>query len=197
MTAPTVHAVVLAAGAGRRLGGAVPKHLVAVRGSPMLEHVLRALLGSRVISTTVVVRADDTPGAVLARRLGAAVCSPEDPGEGRAASIRAGAAAAPQDVTGLLFVPADQPRLESADFDALVDAHATGADIAHASYDGVRGTPVLFAVQHRPRLLALRGEEGGRVLLERYPAGRVAVALPPAHGRDVDTPEDLAALESG
>ena len=70
-----------------------------------------------------------------------------------------------------------------------------GASLAFASYDGVRGNPVLIARQFWLEAMELVGDEGARVLFRRHPA----VAVPcgdTGAAADVDTPADLAELES-
>ena len=47
-------AVVPAAGSGRRLGGDIPKQYREIAGAPLLEHTLRALLGSSDVRGVVV-----------------------------------------------------------------------------------------------------------------------------------------------
>ena len=47
-------AVVPAAGSGRRLGGDTPKQYREIAGAPLLEHTLRALLGSADVRGVVV-----------------------------------------------------------------------------------------------------------------------------------------------
>ena len=47
-------AVVPAAGSGRRLGGDIPKQYREIAGAPLLEHTLRALLGSADVRGVVV-----------------------------------------------------------------------------------------------------------------------------------------------
>jgi molybdenum cofactor cytidylyltransferase len=185
-----VDAVVLAAGRARRMGR--PKHLIPIEGTPMLLRVVRALRASRVRGITVVLRADDADGERLLAREGVRAVRAESPDEGRAASIRAGVRATPPGAA-LLFAMADQPFLEPGDFDALIGAHRAG-DILCARYAGERGTPVLFASGYRAELLGLRGAAGGREVLARHPERVRLLDLEPDHGRDVDSPEDLAAI---
>jgi len=196
----SVHAVVLAAGAGRRMGGA--KHLLrvgAAPGTPMLECVLRALselprLGVELGGPTVVLSEGDALGARCARHCGVRAVYARA-GEGRAASVRAGVAAVPAVAEGILFALADQPLLRGEDFAALVRGFAgEPGRIAAASYGGQRGTPVLFASRYREELLALRGSQGGRELIRAHPDALLEVPICAARGRDVDRPEDLAAL---
>ena len=183
-----VFAIVLAAGRGRRMGG--PKHLIEVGGVPMVIRVAEALRSSRTDATAVVLRPGDSHGSRLLSSKDIRTVYAEDREEGRAASLRAGVRAAPEDAA-LLIALADQPYLEAADFDRLIEAAEAGAPIVHASYDGQRGSPVLFAPRYRDELLALSGGEGGRVVIARHPDTARPVELDPSRGRDLDRPEDV------
>ncbi len=194
----SVHAVVLAAGRGRRMGGS--KHLLPVEGHPMLARVVEALRATRADGLVVVLRPGDDAGAALLAELGVDVAFAEPADEGRAASVRAGVRASPPD-GGLLFAMADQPFLRAQDFDALIAAHAAlaahgdgeagAASIVQAIYAGERGSPVLFGAEHRDELLALRGAQGGRAVIAAHPGQAKGVELDPEHGRDLDVPDDL------
>lgn len=191
-----VHAVVLAAGRGRRMGGA--KHLLEVADAdgaraPLLAHVIRHLRPLDLAGITAVLRPGDAEGERVARAERAAVVFAEPAEEGRAASVRAGVRAAPG-ATGWLFALADQPYLLPQDFAALLaTAEREPTCIVHARYAGERGSPVLFAARFREALLALRGSDGGRAVLLASPDALRAVDLDPGRGRDLDTPEDLRA----
>jgi molybdenum cofactor cytidylyltransferase len=169
-----------------------PKHLLPIDGVPMLERVVCALRDAALDPVIVVLRPGDEAGRSLGEALGVQLTWMEDPEEGRAASVRAGVRAVPGSSEAILFALADQPYLEPDDFARLLAAFASGEGrLVHASYAGQRGSPVLFASAFRDELLELRGREGGRVLLARHPESVVPVALDPAHGRDLDRPEDL------
>ena len=158
----------------------------------MLQRVLATLRSSRIREIVVVLREGDEDGRRLAESVGVHAVHAEDPDEGRAASVRAGLRALPEDADGVLFALADQPFLESGDFDKLIVAFAEGdAGIVYAEYAGAWGSPVLFAARYREELLRLRGEEGGRLILVRHAAHSLGVSLPPDRGKDVDRPEDL------
>lgn len=180
----------LAAGRSRRMGGATPKYRLEIDGVPMIVRVLRALSGSRAATRGVVLRRGDLEGAALVTAEGASVAFCESSDPPRSMSVHAGLGACPvQDAT--LFALADQPLLESRDFDALVDRYFREGGIVYASYAGRRGSPALFGPEFRTELLALRGSEGGRELIRRHPERSHAVDLDPAAGRDIDTPADL------
>jgi CTP:molybdopterin cytidylyltransferase MocA len=89
---------------------------------------------------------------------------------------------------------ADQPLVGADAFRRVAAAYDGGARLAVATYDGTRANPVLLAREHWDEAMTLTGDEGARVLLRRH--GAVAV---PCDGTgsptDVDTPDDLAALE--
>jgi molybdenum cofactor cytidylyltransferase len=187
-----IAAIVLAAGRGRRMGGPTPKHLIPIGGTPMVLRVVRSLRDSLAERLVVVLRPGEATTRDLLEAAGASVVYAESPDEGRAASVRAGVRAAGTDVDGLLFVLADQPFLGPGHFDALIQRFVEQPTaIIHASYGGERGSPVLFPARLRPDLLRLRGSEGGRDLLRRFPGDAVGVELDPEAGRDVDRPDDL------
>ena len=184
----SVVAVVLAAGRGRRMGGA--KHLLPVDGRPMLAQVIDAL---RPVTDGLVcvLRPGDDEGAALLAELGVAVAWAEPADEGRAASVRAGVRAV-EPGCDLLFALADQPFLRASDFASLIEARReSGAGIVHAAYAGERGSPVLFAAAYREELAALHGAQGGRTVLAAHPEDAHAVELDPERGRDIDRPEDV------
>ncbi|NRA02514.1 MAG: nucleoside-diphosphate kinase [Myxococcales bacterium] len=176
------------------------KHLIQIEGRSILSRAAGALLGSSAEEVVVVLAPGDREGVSALGALelrGVRVVFAESPDEGRAASVRAGVRATAPGAAGLLIALADQPFLEAADFDALIRAFGAGAGgIVHAAYAGERGTPVLFAARYREELLALRGREGGRVVILRHPGEVCAVALDPARGRDLDRPEDLLVSRS-
>ncbi|MFI5314204.1 MAG: NTP transferase domain-containing protein [Myxococcota bacterium] len=184
-----VEASVLAAGRGRRMGGA--KHLLPLAGVPIAERVVRALRATSAWRVSIVLRPDDADGHALAERCGVTATPAESADEGRAASIRAAVRAAAADSAGILFALADQPFLDSADFERLLSAfRAEPRGIVRARYGDAPGSPVLFARAFFAELLELRGREGGRAVIARHPELVRAVALPVEHGRDLDTPED-------
>lgn len=118
-------------------------------------------------------------------------------GEGMAASLRAGAAAA-EGAAGLLVLPADMPEITRTDITALVAAflgHAAPRPILRAtSAAGRPGHPVILPDWLLAEVQALRGDTGARALLHRH-AGRLRhLALPGERALvDLDTPEAWAA----
>ena len=178
-----IPALILAAGASRRLGR--PKQLVLHQGSTLLR---RAVAAASPCSPILVVTGCQAE-AMAAELQGLAVTIVPNPDweEGMASSIRAGLGALPEGSEGVLLLVCDQPDLDAALVGRILAAWH-GAPVACA-YAGVRGIPALLPAAAFPRLLALRGDRGARDLLK----GADVVEVPfPEGAWDVDEPGDLA-----
>jgi molybdenum cofactor cytidylyltransferase len=73
----------------------------------------------------------------------------------------------------------------------------SGLPIVSASYRGARGHPVLFGRSVFGELAELQGDAGARLLIERSPERVAYVEVDAAMPPDVDTVEQLAALDEG
>ncbi len=186
-----IAAAVLAAGRGVRFGGDVPKPLLELRGRPLVAYALAAAIGSGCDPVVLVV-GDQRVGAVAGA--GVQVVTNPAPEEGIASSLRGALAAleARADVEAVVVGLADQPGVGAEAYRRLA---ATPAPLAYATYAGVRANPVRIGRELWAEASALHGDEGARALFRIH--GGVAV---PCDGTgspdDVDTPEDLARLES-
>jgi CTP:molybdopterin cytidylyltransferase MocA len=184
----------LAAGRGVRFGGDAPKALTSVHGRPLLAYALDAARGSGCSPVVLVVSDERVAGAAGP---GIEIVRNDAPERGIASSLNCALerfeadAAVPAVVVGL----ADQPLVGAEAYRRVARSHDEGAALAYASYDGVRGNPVLIGRAYWAEARNLVGDEGARVLFRRHPA----VAVPcgdTGAAADVDTPEDLAELES-
>jgi CTP:molybdopterin cytidylyltransferase MocA len=189
--------VVLAAGAGTRLGGDLPKPLVPFRGRSLVAWPLAALRGGGVEDVVVVVGAEGE--RVAAAIDGVEVVRCDDWAEGLSASLRAGvAAAAARRAEAVVVLLADQPLLDARAVARVLAARAPATtDAVRATYGGVPGHPTLLESSTFPAIARLRGDAGAQALL-RAPATRVALVACDGLGRpdDADTPAALARLEA-
>lgn len=185
-----------AAGASRRMG-AGDKCLEDVAGEPVLRRAARLALstGARVLVSL------PATGPRLAGRLAALVgLTAEvvilpDASEGMAASLRAGARAAlEQAAPGMMILLPDMPEITEDDIGLLLSRFMLFPErpLRAASADGQPGHPVIFPARLLPELDGLRGDKGGRELLDRD-----QVILVPLAGQsailDLDTPAEWAA----
>ncbi len=186
-------AIVLAAGASTRFGSA--KQLARVAGRPLLQTALAQAGEVAGTAVTVVLGARAAELAPLLRHSSASVVINRDWREGMASSIRAGVGRLPPSCTAVLIMLVDQAAVTGEDLKRLVGAWRRQPDyIAAARYGTTTGVPAVFPRSSFPELQALRGDVGARVLLQRNPDRVIRVPMPRA-AIDIDTPEDLLALE--
>lgn len=190
--APAHGAILLAAGASRRLGQA--KQLIDVGGEPLLRRAALALLATQPLDCVVVLGhdAERMHGALAGLPLRTALAV--DHADGMSASLRTGLAALDLRCDGALVALTDQPALHREHLLALHDAWRREPRRAAASaYADVLGVPALLPRAWFAELSRLRGDVGARDLLRARDHEVVAIAAP-ALARDVDTPADRADL---
>ena len=176
------HAIILAAGASRRLGS--PKQLARFGGETLLRRAVAAAGACAPVLVVIGCRAADM-AAELAGLPVELVVNP-DWEEGMASSIRAGVQALPPGAEGALFLVCDQPAVDAELVARLLKAWQ-GLPVA-CTYGGVRGIPALLPASAFPALMALRGDRGAKGLLQ----GPEVVEVPFPQGLwDVDEPGDL------
>ena len=115
--------------------------------------------------------------------------------QGIASSLKAAleAIAPYAEVTAVCVGLADQPQVGSEAYRRLAAAHADGAELAVATYDGVRGNPVLLARSLWAEANQLEGDVGARQLMKNHDVLEVPCEST-GSAVDVDTPEDLEQL---
>jgi CTP:molybdopterin cytidylyltransferase MocA len=190
--AMTVAGLLLAAGAGRRMGS--PKGLLRdADGTPWVARSARVLADGGCAPVVVVVGArGDEVGALVPPF--ALVVPAADWDRGMSASLRAGLAAlaevAAPDVVAAVVGLVDTPGV-TAPVVRLVAQQALAAGpsgLARATYDGVPGNPVALGRAHWAAVAAsVQGDEGAR----RYLAGRDVATVEcgaVGSGADVDEP---------
>ncbi|MCH7345588.1 nucleotidyltransferase family protein [Pelomonas sp. CA6] len=188
--------VVLAAGRGQRFKGSGHKLEQVLGDGTLLQRSLGCVLSSQL--PLVVVTCSDLAPVVqrfVAARDVVVLDETNHLGEplGQGDSIAAGVAAA-GDAPGWLILPADMPQLQARsllDVAAALDQYP----IAYAQHKGLPGHPVGFSAELYSELTALRGDDGARRLLARYPAQAVELDDPGVLV-DVDTVEDLQRLRA-
>ena len=173
-----IAAVVLAAGAATRFGA--PKQ------AQLLPEVLRRLDPSPVDEVVVVEGAYGLCVDSTQARIRLVHCAEWERGPG--ASLRCGLAALSDDVEAVVVVLADGPRLAPEAVARVIESwRADGGDVVAASYGGTRGHPLLLSRSRWDDV----PDEGLRVV-----APRLVPCDDLGFPGDVDTPDDLAALDA-
>ena len=194
-------ALILAAGAGTRMGG--PKALLEFRGRLLVERAIDAARAGGCAQALAVLGAAADEVRQRADLRGARIVVNQGWNEGIGSSLRAGLIALTRDAqfdeTGAASVDAalvllvDQPLVGADAIRAVLGAWHGGARLAAASYGGRRGHPVLLGREHWAA--AVRdavGDVGARAYLAAHAARLVLVPCDAvADPRDLDLPADL------
>ncbi|RAS23808.1 nucleotidyltransferase family protein [Paraburkholderia bryophila] len=183
--------VLLAAGFGSRFDPEGLHNKLLARmpdGTPVAHEAAHRLL--RVVTRVLaVVRPGSDALARLLNDAGCDVVFAADAERGMGASLAAGIEAS-DDSEGWIVALADMPRIATATIEAVAHSLDGGASLVAPFYQGQRGHPVGFGIEHRDALLRLDGDTGARALLMSQRVTRLDVD-DPGILRDVDTPDDL------
>lgn len=186
---PLVHAVVLAAGEGRRMGQ--NKLLLPLGGKPLVAHTVDAALGSLATTVSVVLGVE---AEAVRQTLGGRPVQylyNRDWRAGQATSLQVAVAASPQGTAGALFLAGDMPFVPAAHLDRLIERFQGGPTVVWSGHPGRSrgGIPALLGRETFPALLELQGDVGGRALAGRFEEATVPVDAARQWLQDVDTPE--------
>lgn len=183
-------AILLAAGRSTRFGG---NKLLA----PLPDGTPVALASARALRAVVprvvaIVGERDQSVVPLLVAAGATITTvPETQDGGMGVSLAAGIVATP-DASGWIVGLADMPFIRSETVARIRGALADGAALAAPVFDGRRGHPVGFSAEFRIELMALRGDQGARWILQRHSEClRLVDCADPGVLRDIDVPADL------
>jgi len=177
-------ALLLAAGAGRRLGLG-PKALLPYRGRPLIEHALAVLRAGGCARIVVVLGAGVEEVLATAELGDCGVVRNADWASGMGSSLRAGLSALPADAPSALVALVDTPGLTPAAVERLLASEG----LAAAAYGGMRGHPVLIPARYWAEAAeGAVGDAGARALFAAR-AGEVLLVEcgDVASGDDVDT----------
>ena len=186
----TVAAVVLAAGASRRLGR--PKQLLELHGATLLDATLATARSADFDQVLVTLggAADEVRERVDLSGVEAVLVP--DHGDGCSASLRSAIPRVRADADGIVLLLGDQPGVSVAAVAALRDG-AAGSAVGVCRYDDGLGHPLWFRRDVFDRLQDLHGDKAVWKLVdagEDVAEVRVAGDVPP----DVDTWDDYQAL---
>lgn len=194
-----VGAVLLAAGAGERIGRR-PKCLLELGGVPLIRRQLIALSGAGIDEVVVVLGHHAEAIEPVVQTFPVTLVRNPDPDAGQVSSQRIGLAALAGKLDAVIVALADQPLVNAQDITALIGAwkkRPEGARVVVPQVNGERGNPVMFAADVRDEILAGEATIGCR---QWQAAHADAVAPFVTDNRryrvDIDTEDDRQRFEA-
>ena len=181
---------VLAAGAGRRLGG--NKQGLILAGQSLLERALSQATGT---GQPVYVVLGAKPAACRQNLDDLGVRRVNNPhwSAGMGSSIHAALREirlVQPGIAAILFMLLDQPAVTTEHLKRLISRYRREGKIVASAYAGTVGVPALFPCKYFGELGLVAPQGGARTLLERHAADLLTVPLADGE-RDIDTPDDL------
>jgi molybdenum cofactor cytidylyltransferase len=188
-----VAGIVLAAGRASRFGAT--KQLLPWENTTLVAHCVQTALhaGLDPVIVTLGFDAENIAGALAG--LPVHMIYNPDYGSGQSSSICKALEALPTGTGAAVFLLADQPFVDAATIQAIVQAHRKSlAPACVPMVEGRRGNPVLFDKTLFSELRKLSGDTGGRTLLEKYKDQVVTVPASQGVLLDIDTVEDYKTM---
>jgi CTP:molybdopterin cytidylyltransferase MocA len=193
----SVAAVILAAGAGTRLGGAAKALLPGAGGRALLDHVVATARGAGVTEIACVVGPPfENEVTEAAERLTVDVVHNPDPARGMASSVALGFAYAGERFASgsALLWPVDHAAVRIDTVRAVIErARAGASDVVVPVFGGRGGHPTLFRAALWAELAAcVDRPDGARGVVCADPSRVLRFDVDdPGATRDVDVPGDL------
>lgn len=196
--APVIAALLLAAGRSTRFGDA-NKLTADLDGAPMVRRTAENILASRARPVIAVTGHQDN--AVRAALAGLDIRAIHNPdfAQGLSTSLKAGLAALPADIDGVIVCLGDMPAVTADHIDRLIAAFEPkeGRAIIVPVHQGKRGNPVLFAASFIAEMRDAAGDTGARHIIGRYADAVAEVDIgSEAIFLDIDTQDALARHKS-
>jgi len=184
---PAVTGIVLAAGAGRRLGR--PKADVLLGGQRLVDRAVGTLLAGGCADVLAVLR----PGQAAAA--GARTVVNPEPDSGMGSSLRRALDELTADACVVLLV--DLVGVRPDEVAAVIERHRAGAQLVAVRRAGRRSHPVLVGRRWYAEFAAAAvGDQGGRSFFDRH-RDETSFLDYPDPIEDIDTAEDLARVIAG
>lgn len=185
--------IILAAGSSSRLGR--PKQNLEYRGKTLLQSAVEYALAAQAGPVLVVLGAN--AGLIRPAIAGydVSVLFNPDWQEGMASSIRAGIKLLCEkhpEADGAILMLCDQPFADTGLLKRLI-ATQKEAVIAASAYNDTIGPPALFDQFYFDELMGLKGSEGAKKVMLKYPDAVVKIPFPQG-STDIDTMDDYHKL---
>jgi molybdenum cofactor cytidylyltransferase len=196
--APRIAAIILAAGQSTRMG-TINKLTIEIDGKPMVRHAAEAALASAARPVIAVTGHEHSAVEAALGGLPLTIVHNADYAQGLSTSMKAGLAALPANIDGVVVLLGDMPRVVAGEIDKLIGAFnpVEGRAIIVPTRKGKRGNPVLLGKQMFLELARVEGDSGARAVIAAHPdlVGETEMETDSVL-TDIDTPQALARFKS-
>ncbi len=185
----SIAAIILAAGASRRMG--TNKLILLVDGEPMVRRTVRRVIDAGC--APVIIVTGHEPERVQAALIGLDVqyATSPDPTGPTSASLHAGLRTLPDEADATLVMLADMVHITTPMLRALLEANDAGTEpLGVSRYGAVLAPPLLFRRALWAELLAWHGEGCGKAVVRAHEGDARMHDWPTEALQDVDTPEE-------
>jgi molybdenum cofactor cytidylyltransferase len=195
MTHSSTAAIVLAAGASRRMGR--NKMLVELDGQSLVRRAVRRVFEAGLDPIVVVVGHEEERVRTELTGFPCHFVTNRDYTGPTSTSLHLGLDALPAHVNSAIVILGDMPFVTSEMLRQMAAAAgSTSAPLVVSRYSDVLAPPLLFHRALFPELLAWHGEGCGKQVVLRHQAAAMILDWPAEALRDIDTPEELAAARN-
>ena len=166
-----IAAIILAAGLSRRAGLA-NKLLFDIEGEPMIAKVVAQVIEAGLEPVLLVTGHELESVSEAIGGVELQCIHNFDYQEGMASSIRHGIAALDESIEGTMICLGDMPWIQALTLERIVEAFYPegGREICRPVCRGMLGNPVLFARRHFEALMRLKGDCGGKSVIQQNPS---------------------------
>ncbi|HEX3996834.1 MAG TPA: molybdopterin-binding/glycosyltransferase family 2 protein [Acetobacteraceae bacterium] len=196
-SAPTIAAIIMAAGRSRRMAPYNKLLVTDPSGKTMIARVVDNVLSSNARPILVVTgHMAEQIEQVLGGRPVRYVHAP-DYAQGLAESLKTGIAAVPPECAGAIVCLGDMPLVTGRMIDRLLAMYDPdeGRSIVLPTFRGKQGNPMIWDRRFFPEILGISGDSGARFLVGKHAEQVAEVEMADdAVLRDFDTTESLATL---
>ncbi|WP_295669863.1 nucleotidyltransferase family protein [uncultured Mucilaginibacter sp.] len=185
--------IILAAGSSSRLGK--PKQNLIFKGKTLLQRAIETAIASVCEPVVVVLGGNAEAIEPTIKNYDINIIHNPEWNEGMSSSIRTGLSGLLKiepNIQSVILMLCDQPFTDTYLLNHLIMANGEQG-ITACSYNNTTGPPVLFDVVYFKDLLSLKGTEGAKKVIHKYPDKVIEILFP--HGSvDIDTIEDFEKL---
>ena len=166
----TIAAIILAAGASRRMGQ--PKQLLSYRGQTLLGHVIQCAIASSCSPVIVILGANAEKIEPEIARLPIKIVKNTEWDEGISSSIRCGITYVQEhllNIDAVVFLTGDQPFISAEIIEQIINIYQpTNQLIVASNYGKSTGIPALFTCHFFSELMELKGDRGAKKIISQY-----------------------------